>query len=83
MKFREHRGQLEDSLETMVELADNDALWAHIRNLLRPYDFEVTMISTILYLDKPDERIGWPETYIVKVAGYGVIGFTDEIPKEA
>ncbi len=67
-------------MKTMVELADNDALWAHVRSLLQPYGVEVRTIVIMNYLNEPDERIDWPQTFIVKVPNYGVVGFTDQMP---
>jgi hypothetical protein len=84
MKFREHRGTLEDSMKTIVELPDRAALIAHCRKLLAPYGFEFQNswlhVEPYAWFDseKPhwDARIKW-HTYIVTLDGYGVLGFTD------
>lgn len=80
MRFREHRGGLAESMETMVELPDRAAVIAHIQKLLRSYMFEVNDwdIHCHLYSERPDTRIGWDVTYIVTLDDYGVIGFSDE-----
>lgn len=80
MKFREHRGQLAESMKTLIELPDKRALINHARLALEPYGFDVTEIVVHLYLDKPDERIGWDKTWLITIPGYGVFGFTDEEP---
>jgi len=71
MRFREHRGTLADSMATVVEVADRAALVAHVENLLgHAADIEVKPYGGV------DQRNGW-DTYIVTLAGYGVLGFTD------
>jgi hypothetical protein len=85
VKFREHRGGLDESMKTLVELPDRAALVAHIKKLLAPFDWWQD-IGPALHVepyawfdkDKPvwDERVKW-HTYIVTLEGYGVVGFTD------
>lgn len=79
MKFREHKGSLADSMETLVELPDRAALIARLAALLRPYRFKVTdkIVKIELYTPRPDNRIGWARTYLITVKGYGVIGMAD------
>jgi hypothetical protein len=73
MKFREHRGSLDDSLLTVVELKDRFALLEHLTSILhRPVTEKDVAIVPYTF----DSRIGW-QTYIVTLPGYGVIGFTD------
>jgi hypothetical protein len=79
MKFREHRGGLAESMETLVEVDSKLALVVYIQNLLAPYRVTVAyedVVST-LYGSSGDARIGWEKVYIVTVKGYGVIGFSD------
>ena len=85
MRFREHRGGLEESLKTVVELADRAALVGHVRRLLEPFDFRGDIdaglhIEPYAWFDKDkaiwDERVHW-HTYIVTLENYGVVGFTD------
>jgi hypothetical protein len=68
-------------MQTCVELPDRAALIAHCRKILSrwPTAPEVTAktLQVQLYAITPDERIGWKETWIVIVPGYGVLGFTD------
>jgi hypothetical protein len=71
MKYREHRGGLEESMKTVKEFSTQSEFLAHIT-------------KTIYYLKGPikvekyggiDTRIGW-DTYIVTVGG-NAVGMTD------
>ncbi len=75
MKFREHRGMLDDSMKTVVEVADREALVSLLQSRLRDgvtFKDEDLKIEPYVY----DKRIGW-DTYIVTIKGYGVAGFTN------
>ena len=76
MLFREHRGLLADSMETVTEVADLDALLAHIRKIFQPYG--PTFLDAEIRIEPygRDNRINW-DTYIVILPEYGPIGFTD------
>lgn len=76
MKFREHRGTLDDSMATVVDLPDREALIAHCWTLLGPFKhlFKEADLKVKPYC--MDQRIGW-NTHIVTLANYGVLGFTD------
>lgn len=77
MKFREHRGGLDESMATCIEVADRDALVSHIRRQLSQYHygFEPYLLKVTPY--GSDKRIGWLDQHIVTIEGYGVVGFTD------
>ena len=81
MRFRQHRGLLEDSMKTQVMIKNWDELIGYIKGLLwewpsaPPVTDETLHVK--LYLDRGDARIGWAQTYIVTLEGYGVLGFTD------
>ena len=79
MRFREHRGQLADSMATCVELADRQALIDHLSGLYAPYEhsYDFSRIEVKPYFMEPDQRIDWGETYIVSLPTFGVLGFTD------
>jgi hypothetical protein len=79
MRFREHRGGLAESMETMVVVDGKKGLVAHIQKLLKPYSVTVidSDVAASLYGSSGDARIGWEKVYIVTVKGYGVIGFSD------
>ncbi|MEN5103800.1 hypothetical protein [Brucella anthropi] len=72
MKFRFHRGSLADSMKTVKEVQNRDDLIALITD-------EVDLKPTDHIHIKPygyDKRIGW-DTYMVKVDGFGPVGFLD------
>jgi hypothetical protein len=82
MKFREHRGGLDESMETCVEIANYAQLLDHIGNIfkdppLNNFKFDPRQVHISSYSMSPDTRIGWEHTYIVTIDGYGVLGFTD------
>ena len=75
-KYRDQRGQLDDSMATLQILPDRAALIAHLRSIYDPqrfgeWDDADVEVKPYCY----DERIGW-DTYIVTLQGGGV-GFTD------
>ena len=77
MKFREHRGDLSDSLTTTVEIDGWDDLVAHLKGVLAPFP-SVTVTDDALHVEfyAQDDRIDW-NSHIVTLDGYGVLGFTD------
>ncbi len=86
-RFREHRGGLADSMETMVELTTMEELKSHVKKLLWQFDvpannlrFDDIQVKPYGCHCWPDERIGWAETWVVTMPGYGVLGFTDGEP---
>jgi hypothetical protein len=82
MLYRDHRGSLAESMETVVELKDRAALDAHIAALLKPWGKVVTQdqIHSTWYCLDP--RINW-DTWMITVDGYGVVGFTNGDPQRA
>ena len=81
MQFREHRGSLDESSKTLVKLADRGALVRHCQKLLAPHNlkFDASDLEISSYSHDPDKRIGWKCTCVVKIGGYGVMGFTDSL----
>lgn len=79
MKFREHRGTLDESMQTVVEIpATREALEAQIRDIYKewprdqlPKELDIKVVKSVF-----DGRIGW-DTYMVVVVGVGTVGFTD------
>jgi hypothetical protein len=64
-------------MATCVELPNRAALVEHLyRSHELPLPFENLEIKP--YFMEPDTRIGWDQTYIVTLEGFGPIGFTDE-----
>lgn len=79
MKFRQHRGTLAESMETVVELADRAALDAYLVKQLKPWmDVTPERIEAKPYTH--DRRIDW-DTWAVLVDGT-IVGFTDGDPGE-
>lgn len=68
MKFRPHRGSLDNSMREMAQFKTAEDLRLFLNDpkaVIKPYYMTL------------DDRIGWPETWIV-IAGDGwVHGFTD------
>jgi hypothetical protein len=78
MKFREHRGGLDDSLATTVMLADKAALIAHVTHLLEAYPGAPPVTESTFHVKHLiyDQRCDW-DTFICTLDDYGVVGFTD------
>lgn len=79
--FREHRGSLEDSMKTLVEIDNNaESLIEHINKVL-----EIDYIKDALIVERygnlraknDDTRIAWENVHIVIINGYGVVGFAN------
>lgn len=79
--FREHRGHLDDSLETMIEVNNLEQLYRHISRRLKPfnYRFPIERLAVRPYDTRPDLRIDppWRQTFLVTLEGYGVVGYTN------
>lgn len=70
--YRQHRGSLADSMETVQPVESVDDI-RKIEDDLREFGYDLSVIEV-----KPygfDARIGW-DTHIVTVPGYGPLGFT-------
>ena len=80
MKFREHRGGLDESMATLVEVPDRAALLEYLRKLAEPWPTFPPISSETVHIEPYiwDSRIGW-NTHIVTLDGYGVVGFTDRL----
>ena len=78
-KFREHRGGLDEAMQTVVELLDFEALVTHLRKIWRGTAYETGEVTVKPYGDTAEERfdrrIGW-DTHVVCIDGHA-IGFTD------
>ena len=84
MKFREHRGSLNESLQTLVDLDDFDALVEHIKTLFAemgagapPVNHDTVRSEFYVY----DPRIKW-QTWLISVDGWGPVGMTDGNPRK-
>jgi hypothetical protein len=78
IKFREHRGTLIDSMETVVEVGSKQELVKVISERLGIYSHGINISMDTIQINPYgfDTRIGW-DTYIVTLANYGVVGFTN------
>ena len=78
MKFREHRGQLSDSMATQVELKTKEEFYKHLNKIWNVYGVQVDEVK--FYYVGFDERIS-QETYNVsiyfEVDGWCCIGMSD------
>lgn len=79
MLFREHRGSLSESMDTVVEVHSMQELREHIQktvlacfppSFLRQGYFQISPVKM------RDDRIDW-DTYTVIMEGVGVLGFTN------
>src|SRR4029077_19828629 len=72
--FRQHRGTLRESMETVADIADASELLALARSLF-PGKWEDAALMQEPYGD--DTRIGWKQTQIVSIEGRGVLGISN------
>jgi hypothetical protein len=73
-RFREYRGGLAESLETVREIGSRTELIGYLRRELEPFGIPVDDVDIEYCIW--DSRIGW-DTYTVRVKGYGVVGYCD------
>lgn len=79
MRFRQHRSTLNESMMTMIELSDREALVERCRQISSAnfIEFDPSALKVKAHFLEPDTRIGWDKTYIVIIEGLGVVGYTD------
>ena len=79
MKYREHRGSLASSMETVKYVSDKESLIALIIEQLSPYAHGLDINENTVRCDPFgfDGRINW-NSHIISLDGYGVLGFTDQ-----
>lgn len=73
-KFRFHRGSLEESLKTEIEVENIKMLHEIICSQLQ--DYSISKSALIIEFYGFDNRIA-KELYSVKVYGVGILGFLD------
>lgn len=77
-RLREHRGNLYDSLETIVVIQNRADLVSHIRDALARFSVIIDADAVSIEPYAADDRaVGWEDTHVVTVKEYGVYGFTD------
>ncbi len=73
IKYRDHRGSLAESMETVQEFETGEDLVDYLKkDSSFPVFIHLVEIKHYCF----DKRINW-ETHIVTVKGFGVMGFTD------
>ena len=80
--YRPHRGSLEESMEHLKTFDTLTDLVNQFRQELSRFGFKFSndQVSIRPYMNEPDLRIGWPDTWIVTIEGYGPIGFITHKP---
>jgi hypothetical protein len=79
MKFREHRGGLAESMETLVELKDTEELEAYLLKLWYPFGIDEVDLKIEEYTLYGGPRIGWDKLYLVSASKLGVVGWLDSV----
>lgn len=84
MRFRFHRGTLDESMTTLVEVSadaqefidflNKDTTNKGMGHLFDPF----TVDDLRIFNQGPDTRIDWPESWLIRIEGFGVIGMSDE-----
>ena len=75
--FREHRGSLEESLDTLIRVDTREELIEHIAKILKPY--RLVKAEQVEFKNYGfDPRIEW-QTLLVSVRDYGPVGFAMEV----
>jgi hypothetical protein len=79
IKYRDHRGGLDESLKTYQEFETMDQVREYVTKLLWPFYVDVTKenFHSEFYCNE-DKRIGWKPVCIVTVDGFGVVGWSDK-----
>lgn len=73
MKYRDHRGSLDDSMKTVIEVSSIDDIKNHLNEIWKPFGKEVDEIK--FDYSWFDERTGW-NTYFVLQRLKGETRFT-------
>lgn len=71
IKFRHHRGMLEDSMKTLQQFESEKDLLLYLKE---EFPFITTEFRSVDI--GHDDRIGW-DTYLITAVGYGVVGMAD------
>jgi len=80
MRFRQQRRTLDESMKTVIDLPNRQALIDWARAELKPWgvEFADEAVKVERY-HGDDNRVTppWRDTHIVSIEGYGVLGFTE------
>lgn len=83
MKLREHRGTLDESLSTSIDIPNTmDALVAVLSDQIQHPKVPITKDTVHVEWYACDQRLSPPDVWIVTIKNYGVYGFTDSDVKE-
>jgi hypothetical protein len=85
MKFRPQRGGLDEAMKEMVEVDGRAGLIEHLREIHPPFGppFDPDKVTVQPYgpiragRGCDDDRIGWKNTHIVIIEGWGPVGFCE------
>lgn len=79
MKYRDHRGGLAESMETVQEFDTRTELLAYLHKEMGTWGFKFddSTVRIEPYGDGKDDRIGWNNLHIVIIEGFGPVGFAD------
>lgn len=77
IKYRPHRGGLAEAMMEYREFPNRDLLEQHLRKRFADMPWKDAEISIEPYVLAPDDRIGWSESWIIRMGDAGVVGFTD------
>ena len=87
MNFRFHRGTLEESMKTLVQVVnDAEALCEYLNEyhessgLSKVFPYEYKVENLRLREQGADPRIGWSETWLIYFEKFGVQGMVDQMP---
>ena len=76
-RYRDHRGGLAESMETMQEFDSLGSLNVYLKSILHKYCIDdLDVKNTTIKPYGFDKRIAW-DSHIVQLEGWGVLGFTD------
>ena len=73
MLFREHKGSLNESMNTVKTVENLNDVWNIIKENFEPFGIKKELEISYYCIDN---RINW-KTYIITMPDYGVIGFTN------
>lgn len=78
MKYRPHKGSLDESMKYAVDVEGRAGLIAHLRKELDGWqvDIDDDKVRVQPYV-MHDAFAGWKDVHIVTLDGYGVLGFCE------
>lgn len=76
MRYREHRGGLEESVRTTVEVDTKRDLLKLVNSIFWE-NFTEDQLKIRKYTENGDPRIGWVKLSIVSIEDFGVVGWLE------